>query len=107
MGTGSSNWTQPEEYFAVKAGTPIPKQVTGIKRQKRVSQSLNEDRTLALLKDKGLLDQCTEVVVVLNEDAILAANYSEDITDDELKALYDENEIVRLLSHHRRRLTDY
>ena len=83
---------EPEQYFAVKAGQPQPKLVTGIKRQKRVSQSLNEDRTMALLKEKGLLDQCTEVVIVLNEDAILAANYDESITDDELADLYDESE---------------
>ena len=83
---------EPEEFFAVKEGNPIPKHVTGIKRQRRGSQSLNEDRTMALLKEKGLLDQCTEVVIVLNEDAILAANYSEQITDDELAELYDESE---------------
>lgn len=83
---------QPEEFFAVKNGNPEPKLVTGIKRQRRVSQPLNEDRTLALLKEKGLLDQCTEVVVVLNEDAILAANYNGEIEDEELAELYDENE---------------
>ena len=83
---------EPEEYFAVKNGKPIPKTVTGIKRQRRVSQPLNEERTMAMLKEKGLLDQCTEVVVVLNEDAILAANYSEEISDEELAACYDENE---------------
>ena len=82
----------PEEFFAVKAGKPEPKMVTGIKRQRRVSQSLNEERTMALLKEKGLLDKCTEVVVVLNEDAILAANYDEEISDEELAELYDENE---------------
>lgn len=83
---------EPEEYFAVKNGQPIPKLVNGIERKRRVSQSLNEERTLAMLKEKGLLDQCTEVVVVLNEDAILAANYSGEIEDDELAKLYDENE---------------
>jgi hypothetical protein len=28
---------------------------------------------------------------VLNEDAVLAANYEGKITDDQLEALYDEN----------------
>ena len=88
---------QPEEYFAVKAGNPEPKLVTGIKRQRRVSQPMNEERTLALLKEKGLLDQCTEVVVVLNEDAILAANYDGTISDDDLATLYDENESFAFL----------
>ena len=83
---------EPEEYFAVKNGKPEPKQVTGIKRQRRVSTPINEDKMLALLKEKGLLDQCTEVVVVLNEDAILAANYAEQISDEELAECYDEKE---------------
>ena len=50
------------------------KTVTGIERKKRVSTSLDEDATLALLAKKQLLDQCTTTIVVVDEDAILAAN---------------------------------
>jgi hypothetical protein len=46
---------------------------------------------MAYLKEMGMLDACTEVVIVLNEDAVLAANYEGKITDDQLEALYDEN----------------
>lgn len=82
----------PLNYVEYKGGKPKDKQVTGIERKRRQSASLNEDRTLALLKGLDLLDECTEVVVVINEDAILAANYEGRITDDQLKALYDESE---------------
>lgn len=82
----------PQDFTSYKAGKPQPKTITGIERKRRESQTLNEERTLALLKEKGLLDQCTEVVVVINEDAVLAANFSGDLPDDELKALYDESE---------------
>ena len=82
----------PMSFTSYKDGKPKAKTITGIERRRRGSQSLNEERTLALLKARGLLDQCTEVVVVLNEDAVLGANFSGGITDEELKALYDESE---------------
>ena len=66
--------------------------VTGIERKRRVRQGLNEDRTLALLEAKGLLDQCTTTIRVIEEDQVLAANYGGQISDKELKALYDEDE---------------
>jgi hypothetical protein len=78
--------------YAKTTGRPIPKTVTGIERKRRASSTLNEDRTLALLKALDLLDECTEVIVVVDEDKILAANYEGRISDDDLKALYDESE---------------
>lgn len=81
----------PLAHTTYKAGKPAPQMVTGIRRQKRVTPSLNEDRTMTLLKKLDLMDECTEVVVVLNEDAVLAANYQGKITDTQLEALYDES----------------
>jgi hypothetical protein len=83
---------EPLPYVTYKAGKPKEQWVTGIRRQARKTTSLNEDRTMAFLKEMGLLDACTEVVVVLNEDAVLAANYEGKITDEQLEALYDESE---------------
>lgn len=83
---------QPQQFHSYKGGKATIKTITGIERKRRVSQPLNEDRAMALVKEKGLLDECTEVVVVLNEDAILAANYGGKITDEELEGLYDESE---------------
>ena len=71
---------------------PTEKKVTGIQRQRRVGQSLDEDKTLALLESKGLLIECTTTVVVIEEDKVLAANFSGAITDEELKGLYTEKE---------------
>jgi hypothetical protein len=82
----------PQDFASYKAGKLAPKVITGIERKRRVSQSLNEERTMALLKEKNLVDECTEIVVVLNEDAVLGANYGGKISDEELAALYDESE---------------
>lgn len=68
------------------------KMMTGMKRQRRAGQSLAQDRAEKFLRDKGLWDKCTTVVTVINEDAILAANFAGEITDVDLKRLYDEKE---------------
>jgi hypothetical protein len=74
---------------------PLPygkKIVTAIERQCRISTTLDEERTMTLLTDKGLLDRCTKTVVVLDEDAVLVANYEGRISDEELAGLYDKSE---------------
>lgn len=74
---------------------PIPlgkKVMIGMKRQRRAPQTLNQDRAEEFLKNKGLYEKCIYTVTVLNEDAILGLNFSNEITDVELKALYDESE---------------
>lgn len=81
---------RPLGFTQYKAGKPVQKKVTGIERRERVTKSLDEEKTLALLKVKGLLDECTTTIVVINEDAILAANYDERVTDEELADLYAE-----------------
>jgi hypothetical protein len=84
----------PRPYVAYSKSTGMPQQkvVKGIERKRREGTALNEQRTMALLKELGLLDKCTEVVLVLNEDAVLAANYEGLITDEQLKAAYDTTE---------------
>src|SRR6185295_13931899 len=67
----------PTTFHSYKNGKPQIKSITGIERKRRVSQSLDPDRTMALLEERHLTDQCTvtETIVSINEDAILAANY--------------------------------
>lgn len=82
----------PMPHVTYKAGKPKEQVVVGLRRQRRQSTTLNEDRTMAFLKEMDLLDACTEVAVILNEDAVLAANYEGKITDEQLAALYDDSE---------------
>ena len=84
---------QPEEFVSYKNGKPVTKQVVGIERKERAgTMALNHERTIALLKKKDLMDRCTEVIVEVNEDEVLAANYDGTITDKELDALYDKGD---------------
>jgi hypothetical protein len=89
---------EPVEYTAYKGGKPVPTTVVGIQRQTRAgAMVLNEERVMAFLASlkgnrRALYQQCLVTVQVVNEDAILAANFEKAITDEELKGLYDQAE---------------
>ena len=85
---------KPVDYTDPKG---LRKLVVGFQRQRRESTFLNEDRTLALLARKGLVDRCTYQVTVVDEDAVLGANFDEKISDEELASLYDHNESFAFL----------
>lgn len=59
--------------------------VASIIKQRRASVKLNEDALAALLKEKGLYDDCTKTVVVLDEDKVHDAIYRGLITEDEFE----------------------
>ena len=84
---------EPVEYTTYKGGKPHPATVVAIQRQTRAgSMTLNEDRVKAFLaKRKALAAECLTTVTVVNEDAILSANFEGRISDEEMKALYDES----------------
>jgi hypothetical protein len=84
--TGNRRIDLDEEFLLDK------RLVIAVERRRRVTQSLDTDATMALLERKDLLGRCTTTVTVLNEDAILGANYEGLITDEELKDLYTEKE---------------
>jgi hypothetical protein len=83
---------EPVIFTSYKKGKAQEKEITGILRQRRESTTLNPERTMAFLEAKGLLDSCTEMVRVLDEDAVLGANYSGNISDEEMEALFDKSE---------------
>lgn len=76
-------------FFTLEA--PI-EGVSGVKRERRVSQVLDEEAAVALVKKYGLEKDCLETIQVLDEDALLAANFAGQIPDDEMQALYSQKE---------------
>ena len=81
----------PLTYVQTKNGKVVNKTITGIERVKRTMTPLNAERAMDLITKKGLLAECTETIVVVNEDALLAANFDNRISDKELSSLYDES----------------
>ena len=88
--TQSIGLSEPIPFIHYAGGKPTEKKIVGIERRKRTSNVLDEDAALKLIERKGLTATCTTTVVVVDEDAILAANYAGTITDKELAALYSE-----------------
>jgi hypothetical protein len=66
--------------------------VTGVKRERRSSSVMDADAAMALVEKYSLQETCVEMVPVLNEDALLAANFEGAIPDEEFKAIYTEKE---------------
>lgn len=67
-------------------------EVAGIKRERRVSQILDEEAAMELVLKYGLESSCLETITVLNEDGLLAANFAGVVPDEEIKALYTQKE---------------
>lgn len=81
-----------EPFVSYAKGSPVTKTIVGAKRTTRRSKSLNEDLAMALIKKKKLQESCLTTIVVIDEDALLAANFDDVISDKELAALYEERD---------------
>jgi hypothetical protein len=81
----------PIPFVSYAKGSPVTKTIVGAKRTRRRSKVLIEDKAMALIKKKGL-DNCLTTIVVIDEDALLAANFEGVITDKQLADLYEEKD---------------
>lgn len=63
--------------------------VSALQAERRVSQSLNEERALEVLERLGLTEECTRTVRVVDEDAVLAAKYEDRIAEDDIDEMFD------------------
>ena len=85
--------SEPLIFASYNAGGKMTeKEVVGIKSQRRETTVLNAERVMKLLEDKDMVEECTTTEVVLNEDAVLAANFEGKITDEEMASLWDTSE---------------
>lgn len=70
--------------------------VSRLQAERRVQRSINEERGLALLDERDLLDRCTVEVRVIDEDALLAARYEDLLTEEDLDSMVDEKVVWAL-----------
>jgi len=90
-------WTDSNGSQYVRLPVPVEdsvknKDIQVLKREHRVSKILDEDRATELLAERKLLERCTIMVPVLDEESILALNFEGVLSDEDLKSLYDEKE---------------
>ena len=64
----------------------LPEEIAGVtklQRQRRVSQNLDQEKAEKLLKKHGLWEDCTRVVRVIDEEALAAAQFKGDLSEEE------------------------
>ena len=71
--------------------------ITAVVKQRRVSKLFNEAVADKVLKDKGLYEKCTKTVTVLDEDAVMAAYYTNELTDEDINLMFPEKETWALV----------
>jgi len=76
---------------------PVEGRVKGVKRERRVSRTLDVEAAEEFLRDKALYNDCTETIVVLSEEKILDKNFKGEITDEDLDKLYTVKETWALI----------
>ena len=62
--------------------------VTSLQRQRRISQSLDENVAETLLKNKGIYDRCYKMVPTLDESEVMACLYDGLLTEEEIDAMF-------------------
>lgn len=70
---------------------PLPEEVDGyvsLKRERRVSQSLDLEEAERILKEKGLDSRCFVTMPVLNEDEVMACLYEGLLTEEEVDTMF-------------------
>ena len=69
----------------------VDEPLTGTSRlvkQRKLSKPLDMDVAEKLLEEKGLMEQCTVMVRQLDQDAIMAAYYKEQLTEEDIDAMF-------------------
>lgn len=63
--------------------------VHSVLAERRVSQSLNEERAQEILAERGLIDRCTKMVRTVDHDEVMACLYDELLTESDLDEMFD------------------
>lgn len=69
---------------------------TRLQRRRRVTTVFNDERAQDILEKEGLLERCTEMVRVVDEDAVMAALYEGLLTDEQVDAMADHKVVWAL-----------
>ena len=62
--------------------------VVSLEKQRRASRKLDESLAESIIDAKGIGDNVYEIKRVINEEALMAAYYNEQITEEELDSMF-------------------
>ena len=82
----------------------LPKEIEGfvsMTKQRRVSRKIDEDVAFDLIDEKGLRDKLIKTVEIIDEDALMAALYSDELTEEEIDEMYPQTIVWALVMNKR------
>lgn len=91
----SDGYEDPDGHWWLDLDSPIDGKVA-IKRERRTKQEVDEETALEVLTEKGLWHTCTKQIRVLDEDAIMSALWSEELSEEDIDAIYPKKTIWAL-----------
>ena len=71
--------------------------VFSITKQRRVTRKIDEDVAFDIIDEKGLRDKLIKIVEVIDEDALMAALYNDELTEDEIDEMYPQSVVWALV----------
>ena len=78
----------------------LPEEVDGffsVMKQRRVTRKINELRAEEIIEEKGLEETLYKTIRVIDEDALMAALYSDELTEEEIEEMYPQNIVWALV----------
>jgi hypothetical protein len=71
--------------------------VVAVVKQRRVSRKINEARAEEIIAEHGLEETLYKTIRVVDEDALMAALYNDDLTEEEVDEMYPANVVWALV----------
>jgi hypothetical protein len=78
----------------------LPEEVDGfvsITKQRRVTRKVDELKAEEIIESKGLQDSLYKTIRVIDEDALMAALYNDELTEEEIEEMYPQNVVWALV----------
>jgi hypothetical protein len=72
-----------------------------VMKQRRVTRKINEAVAEEMIATKGLEDKLYKTIRVVDEDALMAALYSDELTEEEIDEMYPQNVVWALVMNKR------
>ena len=66
-------------------------------KQRRVSRKVDEFKAEELITSKGMEDTLYKTIRVVDEDALMAALYNEELTEEEIDEMYPQTVVWALV----------
>lgn len=78
----------------------LPEEVDGynsIMKQRRVTRKIDETKAADIIYAKGLQDSLYKTIIVVDEDALMAALYEDVLTEEEIDEMYPQSVVWALV----------